>query len=196
MATNTQVKYTIIDYKGQKARQYQDGAIRDNNGRLLKVHPKAEDSMITPATASEYHRLNRIKYQEAAANAVTDEVAAIQSNVGTPFAAWGVLNGRLAVQIMDSDKPRGKDLEILGRNMGAIGGQDDQSGGSDSTDDTARQLLIEIARLAGSAIGYALDNYTYLNHETVDVVDVEPVSVERDDSMPGSVDDDAESDEK
>ena len=196
MATNTQVKYTIIDYKGQKARQYQDGSIRDNNGRSLALPPKLKEHAITSENASDYVRLRQEKYRQAAADAVMREIGAIAPNVHTPEAAYGELNGRLAVQIWDSDKPRGKDLEILGRNMGALGGNDDQPSGSDSTDDTARQLLLEIARVAGNAIGHVVDNYTYLNHETVDVVDVEPVSVERDDSKPGSADVDAESDEK
>ena len=161
-------KYTIITYKGQTARQYQDGSIRDNMGRLLKVHPKAEEHAITTDNASALQRMRTEKYRQAAADKIQQEIGAIAPNIHTPEAAWGVLNGRLAVQIMDSDKPRGKDLEILGRNMGAIGGQDEQSGGSDSTDDTARQLLLEIARVAGNAIGHVVDNYTYLNHETVD----------------------------
>ena len=197
MATNTQVKYTIIDYKGQKARQYQDDSIRDNNGRSLALPPKLKEHAITSENASDYVRLRQEKYRQAAADAVMREIGAIAPNVHTPEAAYGELNGRLAVQIWDSDKPRGKDLEILGRNMGALGGNDDQSGGSDSTDDTARQLLLDIARAAGEQIGQAIvhasDNYTYLNHETddhsVDVVDAASQDVV-------DADVDAESDEK
>ena len=125
MATNTQVKYELITYNGDNSkyhgkmvRKYPDGSIRDANGHFVERHPQTQP--ITVENTHEYARLRAEKYRQAAADAVQDEIASIQSGVGTPFAAWGVLNGRLAVQIMDSDKPRGKDLEILGRNMGAI----------------------------------------------------------------------------
>ena len=37
-----------------------------------------------------------------------------------PAKAWGVLNARLAQQIMDSNIPRGFDTRILGQNMGML----------------------------------------------------------------------------
>ena len=193
MATEIKPKYTIIDYKGQKARQYQDGAIRDNGGRLLKVHPKAEEHAITTENASALQRLRQDKYKQAAADAVQNEIGAKEPGIHTPFAAWGVLNGRLAVQIMNSDKPRGKDLEILGRNMGALGSQDGDNVGISSQDNSDRELLLAIARAAGQQIAKAIvhdvDNYTYLNHES------DSHSID-DSVIDASVDVDAESDEK
>ena len=148
---------------------------------------------ITPENASAYNRARQEKFKQAAADRIQQEIGAIEPGITTPFAAWGVLNSRLAVQIMDSDKPRGKDLEILGRNMGAIGSQEGDNTSISSQDDTARQLLLEIARAAGEQIGQAIvhasDNYTYLNHE-------QPIDAACDDVDDDSQGDSVEADEK
>lgn len=60
------------------------------------------------------------KYRRDAADAVAKEAGSIMPGSSTPGAAWGILNARLYQQIMDSDKPRGGDVEILGRNIGAL----------------------------------------------------------------------------
>jgi len=79
------------------------------------VHPGLLEPNRWPGPSSRWQ-----KYQEAAANAVASEIASIAPASNTPFAAWGVLNARTAAAIMDSEKPRGRDLEYIGRNIGAI----------------------------------------------------------------------------
>ena len=91
----------------------------------------------TSDNASAMARRRWEKFREAAADAVTKELGSIAPNAVTPEAAWGVLNARLALQIMDSDKPRGKDMDSLGRNMGAIPNayersEQENSGGPDA----------------------------------------------------------------
>lgn len=118
-------KYELITYNGhnekyvgQQVRQYQDGSLRDSRGYFIESHPAG--TQITSKDARALASTRWEIFREAAADAVQREVGAIAPGITTPSSAWGVLNGRLAVQIMDSDKPRGRDLEHLGRNMGAI----------------------------------------------------------------------------
>lgn len=94
-------------------------AKRDTNGRFLSKPEGVMQYSITKDNAREMARKRWEKYQQAAADAVTEEMGSIVPGVTTPQAAWGVLNARLATQIMDSNKPRGNDLDILGQNMGA-----------------------------------------------------------------------------
>ena len=164
--------YKIIEYKGKKVRQYEDGAIRDSNGRLLKLHPKTVDHMITSENASEYNRRRWQKYQEEAANGVAEELGASLPGATTPLGAWRVLNGRLAAQIIDSDKPRGRDLEYLGRNMGAIPTQMEAESVEKPSDNSIRSVLSDIATIAKAM---SIDNVdakcSYLKQDSTAVLD-------------------------
>lgn len=120
----TPAKYELIEYDGDKeqwqgkmVRRYEDGAIRDQNGRMIEAMDTPMP--ITRDNARQLRALRYQKYQEAAADAVHQELASISPMANTPFAAWGVLNARMAQQIMDSNIPRGFDLRILGEHMGA-----------------------------------------------------------------------------
>lgn len=66
MTDEKQPKYEIITYKGQKARRYPDGSIRDTNGHFLERPPKLDDHLITSANASDYVR----RRQELRAQAI------------------------------------------------------------------------------------------------------------------------------
>lgn len=108
------------------------------------------------------------KYRRDAADAVAKEAGSIMPGSSTPGAAWGVLNARLFQQIMDSDKPRGGDVEILGRNIGALPRLNDVQGqGQGNTtnilaisDTAARALADALARLP------ALDTHTDTHIDT------------------------------
>jgi hypothetical protein len=95
-------------------------AERGPGGRFLTKPKGIEQYAITKENAAEMAKRRWEKYREAAADAVVEEMGAILPGISTPEQAWGVLNARLASQIMDSNKPRGDDLMQLGRNMGAI----------------------------------------------------------------------------
>jgi hypothetical protein len=95
-------------------------AERGEGGRFLTKPKGLEKYAITSENAADMARRRWQKYREAAADAVTEEMGSIVPGITTPEQAWGVLNARLASQIMDSDKPRGDDLMQLGRNMGAM----------------------------------------------------------------------------
>jgi hypothetical protein len=95
-------------------------ADRDKNGHFTSKPDAIMQYSFTSANAADMARRRWEKYREAAADAVAEEMGTIVPGVTTPESAWGVLNARLATQIMDSDKPRGGDLTDLGRNMGAI----------------------------------------------------------------------------
>lgn len=150
-------------YKGKMVRQYQDGSIRDERGYFVERHPATENHMITSENASDYVRLRVEKYRQAAADAVLAEIGSAHPGVNTPEAAWGVLNGKLAVQIIDSEKPRGRDLEYLGRNIGAIATQaDGVDGGSDAAGlvDAVNNLLLTVVN-------------DVLGRDKADVIDVD-----------------------
>ena len=95
-------------------------AERGPGGRFLTKPKGIEQHAITKENAAEMAKRRWQKYREAAADAVVEEMGSVVPGITTPEQAWGVLNARLAAQIMDSDKPRGDDLMQLGRNMGAI----------------------------------------------------------------------------
>lgn len=108
----------IVDDQVTEVVQFK--AERGPGGRFLTKPKGIEQYAITKENAAEMARKRWRKYQEAAADAVLDEVGSIAPGITTPEQAWGVLNARLAVQILESEKPRGDDLAVLGRNMGAI----------------------------------------------------------------------------
>ena len=93
-------------------------AERDEKGHFLK-RPEGIVGF-TKENAAGYSKRRWEKYREAAADAIVEEMGSIKPGIFTPESAWGVLNARLASQIMDSNKPRGDDLRLLGQNMGAI----------------------------------------------------------------------------
>jgi hypothetical protein len=97
-----------------------DPTPRNNKGHWLEKPQSAMAHAFNSETAAAASRKRWKKYREAAADAIVEKMGTAVPGVTTPEAAWGVLNARLAVQIMKSDKPRGDDLAVLGRNMGAI----------------------------------------------------------------------------
>jgi hypothetical protein len=96
-----------------------DPTPRNSKGHWLEKPEAAKPYSITSENAAEMARKRWEKYREAAADAVVERIKTVAPNATTPEAAWGVLNARLAVQIMKSDKPRGRDLDSLGQNIGA-----------------------------------------------------------------------------
>lgn len=123
-------------------------AERGAGGRFLTKPKGIEQHAFTKENAAEMSKKRWQKFREAAADAVAAEMGSITPGVTTPQQAWGVLNARLAAQIMDSEKPRGSDLVDLGRNMGAIPNAyertelENPSGGSlDGTSDAVMQLI-------------------------------------------------------
>jgi len=124
-----EAKYELIQYTGNKpdwqgktVRHYfNDNSIRDNNGRCIEKPEYLGEYEITRANSREY----KARRYELAAQAAADAVAAEMSSTFpavdfVPAKAWGVLNARLAQQIMDSNIPRGFDTRILGQNMGML----------------------------------------------------------------------------
>jgi hypothetical protein len=56
--------YKIIEYKGKQAREYPDGSIRDELGRMVtKLDNGGHD--ITPTNAHEYHKMRKEKILKA-----------------------------------------------------------------------------------------------------------------------------------
>jgi hypothetical protein len=96
-----------------------DPTPRDERGKWLEKPEAAMPYSITKDNASEMAKKRWAKFREAAADAVTERIKTVVPDATTPEAAWGVLNARLAVQIMKSEKPRGRDLDSLGQNIGA-----------------------------------------------------------------------------
>lgn len=152
--SDEQPKYELItydgdnqDYIGKKVRRYfSDGSIRNDRGQVIEKLPNNGHD-ITAENSREYSRKRWEKYQAAAASAVAAELGSANPGANTPFAAWGVLNARTAVAIMDSDKPRGRDLEYIGRNMGAIPTiLDRESDESQDNDSTLAALGAELVR--------------------------------------------------
>lgn len=98
------------------------------------------------------------KYRREAAAAVVAEAKSSLPSVTSPGHAWGALNARLFSQIMDSDKPRGDDVEALGRNIGAIPRAHEIREAAQPTvtnnivvgDDAARIIAEALARARGS----------------------------------------------
>jgi hypothetical protein len=97
-----------------------DPTPRDKNGHWMEKPESAMPYAFTSQNAAAMARRRWEKYREAAADAVTKQLGKAVPDITTPEQAWGVMNARLAVQIMKSDKPRGDHLTDLGRNMGAI----------------------------------------------------------------------------
>ncbi len=90
--------------------------VRDSNGRWV-VPPKSP-APITHANAREMQMKRWDRHREAAARGVVKEAMAISSDVRDEYDAWGVINGRLFVEMMD--KPRGDDIHRLGQAIGAL----------------------------------------------------------------------------
>ena len=152
--SDKQPKYELITYnghneayQGKMVRLYPDGTIKNDQGKWIE-RPPGSAELINPDNARALSLARQEKYKQAAAEAVEKEIGAIAPGVNTPFAAWGWLNGKLAVQIADSEKPRGRDLEYLGRNMGAIAAPADAGGAASGDKDTHyRQFVADLADL-------------------------------------------------
>jgi hypothetical protein len=119
---------------------------RDEQGHFLELPPSLVPTIFDSERATNAVKKRWEKYREAAADAVTKRLGKAVPDVTTPEAAWGVLNARLASQIMTSEKPRGRDLQALGQNMGAIATVIDRS-----------EMENPPSGTAGSAIGALAD---------------------------------------
>lgn len=113
------MEYEIIEYKGQPARKYPDGSIRNERGHWLEAHP--EGHTITQADASQ---LNRKRYEDAQ-RAIQERILAQMQTfapdpVHTPTEAYAEIVTKQAVALYDSDKPRFEDVAQLGQLMGFV----------------------------------------------------------------------------
>ena len=141
-----------ITYKGQPARQYQDGSIRDDKGRLKARHPKATEAIrealakqsngkpitnLTPADIGEGLALIRgekqtERKQEAAAEARAGLLRAAKSSSpsdpNTPAEAWGVYAEALGERALleDNTGHSVSAIKLLGK-MSALLVEDDKS---------------------------------------------------------------------
>ena len=139
-----------ITYKGQPARQYPDGSIRDDKGRLKARHPKADDKVrealvknggdpsATLDKATVAKGLNILKAQkqterkrEAAAEARAGLLRAAQSSSpsdpNTPAEAWGVYAESLGERALleDNTGHSVSAIKLLGK-MSALLVEDDK----------------------------------------------------------------------
>ena len=153
--SDKQPKYELITYnghnekyQGKMVRLYPDGTIKNEQGHWVERPVSGSAELITSENARTLSLKRQEKYKQAAAEAVEKEIGAIAPGVNTPFAAWGWLNGKLAVQIADSDKPRGRDLEYLGRNIGAVAGPNEAgAAASGEKDSHYREFVRDLADL-------------------------------------------------
>lgn len=141
------------------------------------TQPRAHDrknnlTPFTSATATEAARRRWEKYRRNAAEAVLAEAKSILPHVTSPGHAWGALNARLYQQIMDSEKPRGDDVEVLGRNIGAIPRAQDYAAAAGNvtniltiSDTAAAALAAALARIQPPT----LDAHADTAEETIEI---------------------------
>jgi hypothetical protein len=152
-------------------------AERGDDGKFLTKPKGIEQYAITSENASEMAKKRWQKFREAAADAVTKEIGSIAPDATTPEAAWGVLNARLAVQIMDSEKPRGRDLDSLGQNIGAKPNVSERSGEENPVPAAASAFGSELARQFMAIIGDVMQ--AKQQPPAADVIDVQADNVTR-----------------
>ena len=111
-ATRTR-EITLDD--GRTGWEYSDGAIRDDRGRAIVPLPGKHTISKEDASILVTRRWNN--YRRAAVKRITGEAASIDPTVSTGADAFGVVAARQYVALMESEKPRIKDLEALQRIM-------------------------------------------------------------------------------
>lgn len=98
----------------ERYRLLKSGAVVDNTtGKIVA-------RQLTTSYAREMVDARWDKYRKATASRILKEAQAIDPDIKTEEDAWALLVGKTFIAIMDSDKPRGDDLEKVGKAMGAM----------------------------------------------------------------------------
>lgn len=98
----------------ERYRLLKSGAVFDNSRNKIVARK------ITPSEGREMANIRWEKYRKATASRVLKEAQSIDPDVKSEEDAWALLVSRVYQQIMDSEKPRGDDLEKVGKAMGAM----------------------------------------------------------------------------
>lgn len=143
------MKFEDVDFTDKlpdgrtRYRLLKSGAVFDNSQNKIVARK------ITPDEAREMAHKRWDKYREATASRIVKEAQAIDSSIETEEDAWALVVAKTYIAIMDSDKPRGDDLEKVGRAMGAIPNITDvKQVIPQETDEDVKALIREVARLA------------------------------------------------
>lgn len=103
-------EYEIIEFRGQSARRYPDGCIRNEKGQLLVFPPHLEGKNITsPERASELGRRRRERYLEAIEAGLKDA----QPGLDTPEEAVRRIIAKRARVAMTDEGRSGNDAAKL-----------------------------------------------------------------------------------
>jgi len=95
--------YKIIEFKGKQAREYPDGSIRDELGRMLaKLDNNGMD--ITPTNARDFHKMRKEKILKA-----VEEGVMRVTDAPNPAEAIGRLVGKRAEIAMNDNTRTGND---------------------------------------------------------------------------------------
>jgi hypothetical protein len=148
------MKFDEVDFTAKtkdgkdKYRLLKSGAVFDIEQRHIIAR------RITPDEGREMANARWAKYRRATASRVLKEAMSIDPDVKTEEDAWALLVARVYQQIMDSDKPRGEDLEKVGKAMGAMPNITDvrQADQAQPEDYEARRLIRELASIVGNAL--------------------------------------------
>lgn len=111
LSTTTLPKYEVIEFNGRPARRYQDGAIRDERGRMLANLPGTKP--ITQENTHELARLRVEKYRRAALRRIVGEAQSVDPSVSTGADAYAIVAAKQWAALMDYDKPRIDELKTL-----------------------------------------------------------------------------------
>ena len=88
------------------------------------------------------------KYQQAAADALTEELGSVSPGSATPFSVWGLLVADQATKLIDYQKPRVKELQHLGQIIGAVAGPNEAgAAASGEKDSHYREFVRDLADL-------------------------------------------------
>ena len=188
MSTNSQVQYKIVDYNGKKARQYQDGSIRNSRGQLLVRHPQAKP--ITSDNAIAYQRrrqeLRAATIAQAANEAVENNSLSVQ---------YGDMNWVAAIaqaqyiKATTPDDPKSTAAANFLLEQAGISAKQAANGDNQASDSSIRSVLSDIATIAKAM---SIDNVdakcSYLKHGSVvdgSVVDDDDVKKDSEDKSGG-----------
>jgi hypothetical protein len=142
---------TTTDTTEEQARveQTSNGVIvRAPNGHFLPG--TKPNNIITPETARDMHQLYRERHRATAAKWLHTEVSAISPDVITQEDAWGYLQAKEAVKILDSPHPTPDALRQIGQAIGALptiaDRAADQQSSTSTRIDIPQETMVAIAR--------------------------------------------------
>lgn len=163
LSTTTLPKYEVIEFNGRPARRYQDGAIRDERGRMLANLPGTEDKRINAENAPALSRRRAENYRRAALRRIVGEAQSVDPSVSTGADAYAIVAAKQWAALMDYDKPRIDELKTLR----------DLMTGLEAVNDAPAQVVTHVHQMDADTVALLEQIAQAQTHTRSEIIDAE-----------------------